>query len=46
MKEIKQGTIYGYDMVLKVPEDFPPDDLIINEHTLENYIKQISKPLD
>lgn len=40
MKEIKQGTIYGYEIVIKVPDDFPDDDLIINKNTLENHIKR------
>jgi hypothetical protein len=39
MKEIKQGTIFGYELVIKVPDDFPDNDLIVNGHTLEKYIK-------
>lgn len=38
-KEIRQGSLYGFDLVLKVPADFPTDDKIINEHTLEKYVK-------
>lgn len=33
---IKQGTFYGYDLVLMAPKDAVSD--IINEHTLEQYI--------
>lgn len=38
MKEIKQGTIFGYELVLKVPDNFPDDDFIINKNTLEKYV--------
>ena len=37
MKEIKQGTIFGFDIVIKVPNEL--EDSAINENTLENYIK-------
>jgi len=39
MKEINQGTLYGHDLVLKVPDDFKEND-IINENTLEKYVNQ------
>ena len=40
MKEISQGTMFGFEVVIKVPDDFPADDKIINKNTLENYVKQ------
>ena len=40
MKEIKQGTFYGFELVIKVPDDFPDGDKTVNENTLEEYIKQ------
>ncbi len=47
MKEIKQGTIYGLDIVLKVPDDYPDYDLVVNEYTLEKYIaSQIKNALN
>lgn len=42
MRELKQGTLYGFDIVLKVPDDFDQPKLI-NENTLEKYIKQQGK---
>ena len=36
-KGIKQGTLYGYDIVLMAPKEAIGD--VINEHTLENYHK-------
>lgn len=42
MKEIKQGTLYGCDLVLKVPE-YLEEDETINENTLENHIKREKK---
>lgn len=41
MKEIKQGTLYGYDVVLKVPND--AENEIINSNTLGKYIENEKK---
>lgn len=38
MKEIKQGTLYGFEIVLKVPDEVKLDETL-NENTLENYVK-------
>jgi hypothetical protein len=37
-KEVKQGTFYGFDLVIKCPID--TDERIINEHTVESYIEK------
>jgi len=40
IKEIWQGTLYGFDLVLKVPEkDYLENKEILNEKALEDFIK-------
>ena len=41
MKEIKQGTLFGYDLVLKVTDEV--ETKIINENTLEKHIQSEKK---
>ena len=40
MKEVKQGTIYGYDLVIKVPNE----DTFITVNTLSNHLKNYYHP--
>lgn len=42
MKEILQGTLFGCDLVLKVPEGYGQDKYL-NKNTLEEYIKSEKK---
>lgn len=42
MREIRQGTLYGYELVLKVPESEYESFLSLN-YNLEDYLKEKEK---
>ncbi len=41
MKEIKQGTLFGFEIVIKIPDDLEKG--YITEKTLQEYVEQEKK---